>query len=66
MGVLLLNSYGRFIPRRRAIEGGLISLGVMLAALTRRGTRSAGPLTGRKLQVAPMSAPSRRSSPSSS
>ena len=40
MGVLLLNSYGRYVPRRRAIEGGLIALGVLLAAMT-----AAGPLS---------------------
>jgi MFS family permease len=37
MGVLLLNSYGRLLPRRRAIELGLIALGVLLAALTIAG-----------------------------
>jgi MFS family permease len=37
MGVLLLNAYGRFIPRRRAIEGGLIALGALLAAMTVAG-----------------------------
>lgn len=37
MGVLLLNSYGRYVPRRRAIEGGLIALGGLLAALTVAG-----------------------------
>ncbi len=37
MGVLLLNSYGRYLPRRRAIEGGLIALGVMLATMTAAG-----------------------------
>ena len=37
MGVLLLNSYGRYVPRRRAIEGGLIALGVLLALLTVAG-----------------------------
>ena len=37
MGVLLLNSYGRYLPRRRAIEGGLIALGILLAALTVAG-----------------------------
>ncbi len=37
MGVLLLNSYGRYIARRRAIEGGLIALGLLLAALTAAG-----------------------------
>jgi len=29
-GILLLNAYGRFLPRRRVIEGGLIVLGVLL------------------------------------
>jgi MFS family permease len=37
MGVLLLNSYGRLVPRRRAIEGGLISLGALLILLTVAG-----------------------------
>ena len=37
MGVLLLNSYGRFVPRRRAIEAGLILLGILLAVLTVAG-----------------------------
>jgi MFS family permease len=37
MGVLLLNSYGRYVPRRRAIEGGLIALGILLALLTIAG-----------------------------
>lgn len=37
MGVLLLNSYGRYVPRRRAIEGGLIALGALLALLTVAG-----------------------------
>jgi MFS family permease len=37
MGVLLLNSYGRFVPRRRAIEGGLIALGALLAGMTVAG-----------------------------
>ncbi len=40
MGILLLNSYGRYIRRRRAIEGGLITLGILLAAMT-----IAGPLS---------------------
>jgi MFS family permease len=40
MGVLILNNYGRMIPRRRAIEGGLIALGLLLASLT-----IAGPLS---------------------
>jgi len=37
MGVLLLNSYGRYVPRRRAIEGGLIVLGILLALMTIAG-----------------------------
>ena len=36
-GVLLLNSYGRYLHRRRVIEGGLIGLGLMLAALSAAG-----------------------------
>jgi MFS family permease len=40
MGVLILNNYGSLIPRRRAIEGGLIMLGVLLGSLT-----IAGPLS---------------------
>ena len=37
MGILLLNSYGKFLPRRRVIEGGLIILGIMLALLSIAG-----------------------------
>ena len=37
MGILLLNSYGKFLPRRRVIEGGLIVLGVALALLSIAG-----------------------------
>lgn len=37
MGVLLLNTYGRYVARRRAIEGGLIVLGILLAVLTVAG-----------------------------
>ncbi|MBA2299235.1 MAG: MFS transporter, partial [Chloroflexi bacterium] len=37
MGILLLNSYGQYLPRRRVIEGGLILLGVMLALLSVAG-----------------------------
>jgi len=37
MGILLLNAYGRLIPRRRVIEGGLISLGVLLALMALSG-----------------------------
>lgn len=36
-GILLLNSYGRYFPRRRVIEGGLIILGILLAALSAAG-----------------------------
>jgi MFS family permease len=36
-GILLLNSYGRFFPRRRLMEGGLVALGVLLAALSAAG-----------------------------
>lgn len=37
MGILLLNAYGKYLPRRRVIEGGLILLGVMLALLSIAG-----------------------------
>ena len=37
MGILLLNSYGKYLARRRVIEGGLITLGVMLALLSVAG-----------------------------
>jgi hypothetical protein len=33
MGILALNSYGRYLPRRRTIEGGMIGMGVLLALL---------------------------------
>jgi MFS family permease len=36
-GILLLNAYGRYLPRRRVIEGGLIALGALLAALSAAG-----------------------------
>ncbi len=36
-GILLLNSYGQYLPRRRVIEGGLIALGALLAALATAG-----------------------------
>jgi MFS family permease len=36
-GILVLNAYGRFFPRRRVIEGGLIALGLLLAALSAAG-----------------------------
>ncbi len=37
MGILLLNSYGRLLPRRRVIEVGLVALGVMLSLLSVAG-----------------------------
>jgi len=37
MGILLLNAYGRLIPRRRVIEGGLIALGILLGAMALSG-----------------------------
>jgi MFS family permease len=40
MGVLLLNNYGKYFPRRRAIEIGLVALGILLVVLT-----IAGPLS---------------------
>jgi len=37
MGILLLNAYGRYVARRRVIEGGLITLGVGLLLLSIAG-----------------------------
>jgi MFS family permease len=37
MGILLLNAYGKYFPRRRLIEGGIILLGLMLALLSIAG-----------------------------
>jgi hypothetical protein len=37
MGILLLNAYGKYLPRRRVIEGGLIGLGVGLLLLSIAG-----------------------------
>jgi MFS family permease len=37
MGILVLNNYGHMFPRRRLIEGGLITLGVLLAMLSGAG-----------------------------
>jgi len=37
MGVLLLNNYGKLIHRRRAIEAGMIALGILLSILTIAG-----------------------------
>jgi len=36
-GVLALNSFGRYLPRRRVIEVGLVALGILLAALAVAG-----------------------------
>ncbi len=36
-GILLLNAYGHHLPRRRVIEGALIALGALLAALSVAG-----------------------------
>jgi MFS family permease len=36
-GILLLNTYGGYLPRRRVIEGGLIALGASLGALSVSG-----------------------------
>jgi MFS family permease len=41
MGILLLNAYGRLIPRRRVIEGGLIALGILLTLMALSGRISA-------------------------
>jgi MFS family permease len=46
MGILLLNSYGHYLPRRRVIEVGLICLGALLGVLS-----VAGPIS-RLLQAA--------------
>lgn len=37
MGILLLNSYGKYLPRRRVIEVGLVALGIALALLSVAG-----------------------------
>jgi len=36
-GILLLNAYGKYLPRRRVIEGGLIALGILLGLLAVAG-----------------------------
>ena len=41
MGILLLNAYGRLLPRRRVIEVGLVGLGVLLALMAGSGRISA-------------------------
>jgi MFS family permease len=37
MGILLLNAYGRLLPRRRVIEVGLVALGFFVAAMALSG-----------------------------
>ncbi len=37
LGIFMLNSYGRWMPRRRVIESGLIALGILLGLLTVSG-----------------------------
>jgi MFS family permease len=39
-GVMLLNAYGKYIARRRAIEIGLVALGILLVILTLAGPLS--------------------------
>ncbi len=36
-GILMLNSFGHLLPRRRIIEGGLVALGLLLAILAAAG-----------------------------
>jgi len=37
MGILVLNNYGSYFPRRRLIETGLVTLGILLALLAAAG-----------------------------
>jgi MFS family permease len=37
MGILILNTYGRLVPRRRLIEFSLVALGILLAAIASAG-----------------------------
>ncbi|HEX7491843.1 MAG TPA: MFS transporter [Candidatus Limnocylindrales bacterium] len=37
MGILFLNSYGKYLPRRRTIEVGMICVGILLAVLACSG-----------------------------
>jgi MFS family permease len=37
MGILLLNTYGKFLPRRRVIEGGMVALGFLILAMALSG-----------------------------
>jgi MFS family permease len=34
IGILVLNSYGKYLPRRRSIETGLVTMGVLLVVLS--------------------------------
>jgi MFS family permease len=36
-GILVLNAYGKYLPRRRTIEGGMIAIGILLAVLSFSG-----------------------------
>jgi MFS family permease len=36
-GILVLNSYGRLLPRRRTIEAGMVAMGILLALLAWAG-----------------------------
>ena len=47
-GILLLNQYGQYLPRRRVIEGGMIALGIMLAAAVRGGADQPPAPAGRR------------------
>jgi len=42
MGILALNVYGRYLPRRRAIEGGLLTMAGALAVLALAGWGASG------------------------
>jgi MFS family permease len=37
MGILLLNTYGKLLPRRRVIEGGMVALGFLILAMALSG-----------------------------
>jgi len=37
MGILVLNSYGRYLPRRRTIEVSIVGIGILLALLSLSG-----------------------------
>jgi len=46
MGILVLNSWGHLVPRRRLIEGGLVALGIFVMAIV-----SVGPVSRFLLKV---------------